>query len=301
MSDVFKASFVGLIGHPNAGKSSFLNRMVDEKIAAVTPKPQTTRRRVLGILNVPSAQIVFVDAPGLVKTSTGINPFLQKEFQSVISESDILLAILSLDTETPEQVDEILDMVSQHRKPWFVLINKTDLQEKAHRLGKIIEKIELRGGKYFMGTCSHEEGIPKDSITNYLLEKLPESQAPLYDSEIYTPHTIRELSIEIVREKCFQVLEKEIPYQMAVRIIKFDETDHLPKISFEILVSKDTHKGIVIGKGGETLKKIGTEARKDIEVMMDAKVFLQFHVSVRPEWMKNKQMLEELGYVISAK
>ena len=301
MSDVFKAGFVGLIGHPNAGKSSFLNRMVDEKIAAVTPKPQTTRRRVLGILNVPSAQIVFVDAPGLVKTSTGINPFLQKEFQSVISESDILLAILSLDTETPEQVDEILDMVSQHRKPWFVLINKTDLQEKAHRLGKIIEKIELRGGKYFMGTCSHEEGIPKDSITNYLLEKLPESQAPLYDSEIYTPHTIRELSIEIVREKCFQVLEKEIPYQMAVRIIKFDETDHLPKISFEILVSKDTHKGIVIGKGGETLKKIGTEARKDIEVMMDAKVFLQFHVSVRPEWMKNKQMLEELGYVISAK
>ena len=297
----YKAGFVGLIGHPNAGKSSFLNRIVDEKVAAVTPKPQTTRRRVLGIVTTEDAQIVFVDAPGLVKTSTGINPFLQKELQSVIEESDVLLAIVSLDTETPEMVDEILDMVAHHRKPWAVFINKTDLQEKSHRLGKIIEKVELRQGRYFVGTCSHDEGVPKDEILKFCRENLPSNPGPLYDGEIYTPHTIRELAVEIVREKCFEVLEKELPYQLAVRIIKFDETEAVPRLSFEVLVSKETHKGIVIGKGGATLKLIGTEARKEIEKLMGTKVFLQFHVAIRPQWMSNQKMLEELGYVISTK
>lgn len=297
----FKAGFVGLIGHPNAGKSSFLNRLVDEKVAAVTPKPQTTRRRVLGIVNNEQSQIVFVDSPGLVKTSTGINPFLQKELQSVIEESDVLLAIVSLDTETPEMVDEILDMVAYQKKPWAVLINKTDLQEKAHRLGKIIEKIETRQGKYFVGTCSHDEGIPKEEILKFSRENLPENPGPLYDSDIFTPHTMRELAVELVRERCFENLDKEIPYQMAVRIIKFDETDVIPKISFEILVSKETHKGIVIGKGGATLKKIGIESRKAIEEMIGSQVFIQFHVAIRPQWMKNDKMMEELGYVLSAK
>lgn len=297
----FKAGFVGLIGHPNAGKSSFLNRVVDEKIAAVTPKPQTTRRRVLGIVTTDESQIVFVDAPGLVKTSTGINPFLQKELQSVIEESDVLLAIVSLDTETPEMVDEILDMVAHHRKPWCVFINKTDLQEKAHRLSKIIEKVELRQGRFFTGTCSHDEGVPKVELLKFLRESLPSNPGPLYDTEIYTPHSVRELAVELVREKCFEFLEKELPYQLAVRIIKFDENEAIPHISFEVLVSKETHKGIVIGKGGETLKKIGTEARKEIEKLMGTKVFLQFHVAIRPQWMKNNQMMEELGYVVTTK
>lgn len=301
MDQEFKAGFIGLIGHPNAGKSSFLNRLVEEKLAAVTPKPQTTRRRVLGIVNEPSAQFVFVDAPGLVKTSSGINPFLAKEMQSVMDESDLLLAVLSLDTEKPEMIDEILDLIARRRKPWAVFINKTDLQEKAHRLGKIIEKIELRKGTYFIGTCSHEEGIPKSDILKFCRENMPQNAGPLYDTEIYTPHNIRELVVEIVREKCFEFLGKEIPYQLAVRVIKFDETEAIPHISFEILVSKDTHKGIVIGKSGATLKTIGIEARKDIEALLDSKVFVQFHVSVRPQWMKNTQMMEELGYVVSSK
>jgi len=297
----FKAGFVGLIGQPNAGKSSFLNRFVAEKVAAVTPKPQTTRRRVLGIVTNEDTQTVFVDAPGLVKTSTGINPFLFSELQSVMEESDVLIAVLSLDTETPEMVDEILDMVAYKKKPWCVFINKTDLQEKAHRLGKIIEKVELRQGKYFVGTCSHDEGIPKSEILSFCRENLPTNPGPLYDKDIFTPHTMRELSVEIVREKCFEFLDKELPYQLAVRIIKFDETEAIPHISFEILVSKETHKGIVIGKAGATLKKIGTEARQEIEKMMGSKVFLQFHVAIRPLWMKNTQMMEELGYVITPK
>ncbi len=301
MQSEFKAGFVGLIGHPNAGKSSFLNRLVEEKLAAVTPKPQTTRRRVLGIVNDEQGQVVFVDAPGLVKTSTGINPFLTKELQSVVEESDVLVAVLSLDSETPEMIDEILDMVAHRRKPWCAFINKTDLQEKTHRLGKVIEKIEVRKGKYFMGTCSHDEGIPKDDIIKFCLENLPTNPGPLYDTEIFTPHSVRELAVELVREKCFEILDKEIPYQLAVRIIKFDESEAIPHISFEILVSKETHKGIVIGKAGATLKKIGTEARKEIEKLMDSKVFLQFHVAIRPQWMKNTQMMEELGYVVSSK
>ncbi len=297
----FRAGFVGLIGQPNAGKSSFLNRFVDEKIAAVTPKPQTTRRRVLGIISDDVSQVVFVDAPGLIKTSTGINSFLSKELQSVMDESDVLIAVLGLDTESPEMVDEILDMVASKKKPWCAFINKTDLQEKTHRLGKIIEKIELRQGAYFTGTCSHEEGVPKSAILEFCRKSLPNNPGPLYDAELYTPHSMRELSVEIVREKCFEFLEKEIPYQLAVRIIKFDETQAIPHIYFEIMVSKETHKGIVIGKSGATLKKIASEARQEIEKLMGIKVFLQFHVSVRPLWMKNEKMMEELGYVISPK
>jgi GTP-binding protein Era len=159
----------------------------------------------------------------------------------------------------------------------------------------------MRQGRYFVGTCSHEEGVPKAEILAFCQTSLPPNPGPLYDGEIFTPHTMRELAIEMVREKCFEFLDKELPYQLAVRMIKFDETELIPRLSFEILVTKDSHKGIVIGKGGATLKLIGTAARKDIEKLLGSKVFLQFHVAIRPQWMKNTQMMEELGYVIPTK
>lgn len=301
----YKSGFVGLVGLPNAGKSSFLNRVIEEKVSIVTAKPQTTRRRVLGILPIEESQgqkgqIVFVDAPGFIKSTSGINPFLRGELEDVVKTSDALLAVLSLDEKTPEQIDEIIDLVVASKKPWIAFINKTDLIDKAHRLPIIIEKVKAKGGAYVAGTCTHEEGVPLQALKDFFLSHLPESGGPLFDTEIYTPHTIRELCSEIVREKCFEHLHQEIPYSMAVHILKFDEKPSVPRISFEIIVSKPSHKALVIGKNGDKLKVIGTEARKEIEKLMGSKVFIEFHVSVKETWMKNKRILEELGYVIKS-
>lgn len=300
-----RCGFVGIVGNPNAGKSSFLNRIIAEKVAIVTPKPQTTRRRVLGILpvkenGVEKGQIVFVDAPGLINSTSGLNPFLKEELEDVIKSSDALLAVLSLDEKSAEHVDEILDLVSQSGKPWACFINKTDLVAQAHRLAIIVDKIKAKNGTYFSGTCSHEEGVPVAAITEFFMQHLPESDRVLYDSELFTPHSLRELCSEIVREKCFEHLHQEIPYTMAVKIMRFDETGKMPKITFEILVSKESHKALVIGKKGERLKAIAIDARKEIEKLMGTQVFIEFHVSIKESWMENKRIMEELGYVIKS-
>jgi GTP-binding protein Era len=300
-----KCGFVGIVGYPNAGKSSFLNRVIAEKVAIVTHKPQTTRRRVLGILPVKESgiekgQIVFVDAPGLINSSSGINPFLKEELNDVIKSSDALLAILSLDEKSPEHIDDILSLASESGKPWACFINKTDLVDKAHRLSIIVDKVKEKNGTYFTGTCSHEEGVPSLAITEFFMQHLPETDRVLYDSELFTPHSVRELCSEIVREKCFEHLHQEIPYSMAVKIMRFDESGHMPRITFEILVAKDSHKALVIGKKGERLKAIAIDARKEIEKMMGTQVFIEFHVSVKESWMENKKIMEELGYVIKS-
>jgi GTP-binding protein Era len=296
-----KSGFVGIIGQPNAGKSSFLNRMVAEKVSIVTSKPQTTRRRSLGIINDENYQIVFVDAPGMIKNNKKLNSFLQAELDDVVKTSDVLLAVLSIDEESVENIDEIIKIIKLSEKPWCAFINKTDIGQKAHRTQIIKDKIKEAGGVAFAGTCSHEEGVPKNEIIPYILSQLPESKGPLYDPELFTPHTVRELVIEIVREKCFEILHQEVPYGLAVRIAKFDEGGKLPKISFEILVEKESHKPIVIGKAGATLKEIGTQARKDIEKLMQEKVFIDMHVIVKENWTTDNKILENLGYKIVTK
>jgi GTP-binding protein Era len=300
-----KCGYVGIVGFPNAGKSSFLNRLIAEKIAIVTPKPQTTRRRVLGILpvkegEVEKGQIIFVDAPGLINSTSGLNPFLKDELDDVIKTSDALLAVVSLDEKSQEHVDEIIDLVSQAGKPWACFINKTDLLAKAHRLPIIIEKIKEKNGTYFTGTCTHEEGVPAAAITDFFMQHLPESERVLYDADMFTPHSVRELCSEIVREKCFEHLHQEIPYAMAVKIMRFDESNKIPKITFEILVGKESHKALVIGKKGERLKAIAIDSRKEIEKLMGTQVFIEFHVSIKESWMENKRIMEELGYVIKS-
>ncbi len=294
----FRSGFIGLVGTPNAGKSSFLNLVLKEKISIVTAKPQTTRRRINGIVNEDDMQAIFVDAPGLVRSSSGLNPFLIDELNDVIQSSDALLAVLSLDEKNPEQLDEIIKMCVDSKKPWAAFINKIDLSDKAHRLGIIIEKVKLTGQPYFVGTCSHSEGVPQKEIMEYFKSVLPETGAPLYDSEVYTTTSVRDICSEIVREKCFEFLHQEIPYSIAVTVMKFDETEKIPHIVFEIIVAKESHKPLVIGKKGEKLKEIGSAARKEIEKLLDSKVFMELHVSYKDSWMKNKRLMGDLGYVV---
>jgi len=295
----YKAGFLGLIGQPNAGKSTLMNYLVDEKVSIVSAKPQTTRRRILGIWSTEQGQIVFVDAPGLVKADKGLNAFLAKEAEEVIADSDALLAIVSVDESSPEDAEKVIDMVAKSRKPWMGVITKADIEEKAHRVLILKKMIEERGGKAMSVSVKdslndHEE---REAMLIEFLELLPESPAPLYDTELFTNENVRELVAEIIRERCFETLHQEVPYSLAVRIIKFDENaEPVPKIHAEILVSKDNHKAIVIGKEAKVIRQIGMDARKEIEKLMGQKIFLDLQVITKPEWFENKRIMKELGY-----
>jgi GTP-binding protein Era len=296
----YKAGFLGLIGQPNAGKSTLMNFMVEEKVSIVSAKPQTTRRRVLGIHSNEAGQIVFVDAPGLIKADKGLNGFLAKEAEDVIASSDALVAVVSVDEAQPGDAEKVIEMVSASGKPWIGLITKTDLVEKAHRVLILRKMIEDKNGKVISVSVKDLKDSQEDreAMLIEFLQLLPESPAPLYDVELFTNENIRDMATEIVREKCFEHLHQELPYSMAVRILKFEENANpVPKIFMEIIVSKEGHKAIVIGKEAKSIKLIGMESRKEIEKLMGEKIFLDLNVACKPDWFENKRMMKELGYV----
>ncbi len=297
----YRAGFVGIIGQPNAGKSSLMNVFVKEKVSIVTAKPQTTRRRIMGVLSRPEAQVVFVDSPGIVKASKGLNGFLAQEAKDVIEQSDMLLVVLSLDERSPEALSDVLNLVAESKKPKVFMIHKVDLSQFEHRISKIKDLVlEKFPGALVLNFSSEKPDAEKtEQVFQELISRLPESPEPLYDVELFTMQTTRELAAEMVREQCFQELHQEIPYSLAVQIGKYDESDaRLHKIFAEILVAKHNHKAIVIGKAGSVLKKIGTEARKKMEDVLGVKVYLSLNVSVKEDWQENPRLMKELGYVV---
>ncbi len=295
----YKSGYLGLIGQPNAGKSSLLNFLIAEKVSIVTNKPQTTRRRVIGLHSTDHGQIVFVDAPGLIKSTSGLNSFLQKEAEEVIQSSDALVAVLSIEESDASRNEEIIELVSRSQKPWLAVITKTDMTEKSHRVLILKDMVELKGAKALSVSNLKSPKEDKDLILKEMMNILPSAEAPLYDTELYTTESMRHLSEEIIREKCFEILNHEIPYQLAVQTRKFDEdAKPCPKIFIDILVARDSHKPIVVGKAGANIKKIGEESRKEIQKMMDLpKVYLELNVVVKENWFENKTTMKELKYV----
>lgn len=300
----YRAGFLGLIGQPNAGKSTLMNFLVDQKVSIVSAKPQTTRRRILGIASREQGQIVFVDAPGVIKAEKGLNGFLANEARDVISDSDALLAIISLDETKAEGAEQVIELVAASGKPWIGVITKTDIENKVHRIMIMKKMIEDKGGKAITISAQREEKnkAEREALIQDFMAILPVSPAPLYDVELFTSENVREMVAEIIREKCFESLYHEIPYSLAVRIVQFDETTGpIPKIYAEILVAQDSHKGIIVGAGAKMIKEIGMQSRLEIEKLLDTKVFLDLKVVCKPEWFENKRIMKELGYVIESK
>jgi GTP-binding protein Era len=301
---MYKAGFIGLIGQPNAGKSTLLNNLVKERVSIVSSKPQTTRRRVIGLTNKEQGQLIFVDAPGVLNAQKGLNAFLTQEALDVIEQSDVIIAVLGIDTENKEDIEKIVELCVSSKKAWMAVITKVDIERFQARILKIEDILAKHKSCRGIFKVSDEDcrarkqdfEIIREQIFEKCLELLPESPKPLYDVELYTPHSVKELTAEIIREKCFEVLHHEIPYNIAVRMQKFDESGDLPKIYCEILVAKESQKPIVIGKKGETIKEIGILARKEVEKMMGQKVFLSLEVSVRQDWFENKNIMRDLGY-----
>lgn len=302
-SSDYKAGFLGIIGQPNAGKSSLMNYLIREKISIVTSKPQTTRRRILGLHSEDAGQVVFVDAPGIVQATTGLNSFLQKEAEDVIRSADSLMAVLSISEEKIENNEEILNMVVKSHKPWFAVITKTDLGDKLHRITLLKDLVKKHGGEAISVSIKNTTDEDRQLILKECLKIMPKAPAPLYDTELFTTENVKSILEEIIREKCFEILEYEVPYQLAVQTRKFDEdAKPCPKIYVDLIIGKDSHKPIVIGKGGANIKRIGEQAREEIQKIMDVdKVYLELNVVVKNGWFENQTAMKDLKYVVDRK
>lgn len=287
-----KAGFVSIIGKPNAGKSTLMNSLVGEKMSIITPKAQTTRHRILGIVNEPDYQIIFSDTPGVIKPAYGLQESMMGAVNNSIVDADIILFV----TDVNEKYDEgdVLEKLKNTLSPVAVVINKIDKSQQEYVFAKIeYWKQQLNPSAIFAVSALHEHNV--DGVMDYIIQNLPE-HPPYYDKDTLTDRNTRFFVSEIIREKIFTLYAQEIPYSTEVIVTEYKEEEKMDRIMVEIMVERDSQKNILIGKGGEMLKKVGTYARKDIEDFLQKKVFLQMFVKVIPDWRNRKNYLRRFGY-----
>ncbi len=287
-----KAGFVSLIGKPNVGKSTLMNALVGEKLSIVTPKAQTTRHRILGLVNEPEYQIVFSDTPGVIKPVYGMQESMMSFVNGSLVDADIVLFV----TDINEKYDEadVIEKLAKTSSPIALVINKIDKSSEDLVKEKIFyweEKLNPKA--IFAVSALHDHNVP--AVMQFILDNLPEHPA-YYDKDTLTDKNERFFVSEIIREKVFKLYDKEIPYSTEVIITAFKNEPKIIRISSEIIVERDSQKNIVIGKAGEMLKKVGTYARKDMEEFLQKKVFLEMFVKVIPDWRNRKNYLKSFGY-----
>jgi GTP-binding protein Era len=291
-----KFGFVSFIGRPNAGKSTLLNRLVGSKLAIVSDKPQTTRTRILGVRNYPDAQVVFLDTPGIHRPLHRMNVRMVDTAVQTIKEVDVLGLVVDA-AEPPGKGERfVVDLVKHATAPVFLILNKIDLIRKP-RLLPMIERYRQEGGFEEIIPLSAATGENVDRLERAIIGRLPEGQA-LYPDDYLTDQPERFFAAEIVREKLLQFTHAEIPFASAVVIDRFEEPQGdkpLLRLYCTIVVDRDSQKPIVVGRGGEMIKKIGTAAREELERFFATKVFLDLHVRVESEWREDERMLAELG------
>lgn len=288
-----KAGFVSILGNPNVGKSTLMNRLVGERLSIITNKSQTTRHRIKGIVNGENYQIVFSDTPGVVKPSYKMQEYMLDFSKSAIVDADIILYV----TDTVESIDKNMDFIEKVKAsevPILLVINKVDLSNP-EKLDALFDRWKELIPKAEVFPISATENFNVDNLYKRILELLPAGE-PYFDKEDLTDMPARFFVNEIIREKILLNYEKEIPYSVEVVVEEFKEDDHRINISAVINVERDSQKGIIIGKQGASLKKVGTEARKDIEAFFGKKVFLSLYVKVLKDWRNKESDLKQFGY-----
>jgi len=289
-----KSGFVNIIGNPNVGKSTLMNALVGEKISIITKKAQTTRHRIMGIVNGDDFQIVYSDTPGVLKPAYKLQESMMKFVESALEDADVILYIT--DTyETPNKNQEFLDKIQKLEKPIILVVNKVDLttQEKVTELVDLWSKM-LPSARVLPVSALH--GFNTEGLIAMIKEVLPEGPE-YFSKETLTDKTMRFFASEIIREKILLHYQKEIPYSVEVEIEEYKEGSKLDKIRAIIYVSRESQKSIVIGHEGKMLKRVGIEARLDLEKFLDKKVFLELYVKVDPEWRDNDNKLKRFGYI----
>ena len=288
-----KAGFVNIVGNPNVGKSTLMNELVGERISIITSKSQTTRHRIVGIVNEPEYQIVFSDTPGVLKPVYKLQETMLKFSESALVDADIIVYITDV-FESPEKNDDFLEKVRKQTVPVLLIINKIDLTTQ-EELTKIVEAWEARLPK--------AEIIPSSALTkfnvDYLLKRVVELlpiNEPYYEKDALTDKPTRFFVSEIIREKILLLYKKEIPYSVEVVVEDYLEEPKKVHIRAVIMVTRDSQKGIIIGNKGAGIKRLGTDARKDIEEFIQKNVFLELFVKVNKDWRDNERSLKQFGY-----
>ena len=293
----FKSGFVAIAGAPNAGKSTLLNHILGQKIAIISAKPQTTRNRILGVYHRPGAQIVFFDTPGIFAAKDRLNLKIVATAFGAIEEADVLLAVV--DAAHPDAAAEALlaEKLSGENRPVILALNQIDLIGAKETLLETIARWSGRHPFAAIVPISALEGTQVDALIDAILDALPQGP-PYYPQDTLTDATERFLAAELIREKIFRLTGEEIPYASAVSIESYRASRNGRRVSIEatIHLERDSQKGIVIGKGGAMLKRIGTEARQDIARMTGGKVDLRLFVRVQKNWRKDSQAIERFGY-----
>ncbi len=278
---MFKFGYVAVLGKPNAGKSTFINRLVGEKVAIVSSKPQTTRENIVGIVNGKNFQIALLDTPGIHKTSSFLDKFMMKNVRSAKSSADVVLYLL----DCSKEVDEIeLQSIQKMKTDGLNVIVAKSKSDKKNK-NNFVADIEF----------SSETGENLDKLVEMIVQKLPKAKAPLFAEDEFTDKPIKFFVAEYLREATLKILDKEVPHGIAVEIVSFRDGVTL-HIEADIVCSKESHKGIIIGKGGQTLKKIGCMARESIEKFLGKKVNLKIFVKVEENWQNKPNKLTTLGY-----
>ena len=291
-----KSGFVAIIGRPNVGKSSLLNQILGQKIVITTDKAQTTRKRIKGIYTNKEGQIVFVDTPGVHKPLNKLGEFLLDEAKIAVPDADVILFLVDGSESAGKGDKWIAQHLLQTKIPIVIVMNKVDKVKKPEKVEEnLLSYKTLFEENLPVVRISAKTGRNIDTLMNNIFKKLPEGEA-LYPEDVVTEETMRDVTEEIIREKILLNTSDEIPHSVAVKVTNYQEKEEIDKIYATIYCEQKSQKGILIGKGGNLLKKIGTEARLELEKIVEKKVYLQLEVKVEKDWRKKQNILKNFGY-----
>jgi GTP-binding protein Era len=290
----FRSGFVAIVGRPNAGKSTLVNRLVGQKIAIVTSKPQTTRNRIQGIVSRPQGQIIFIDTPGLHEADSALGRQMMQEVAAALEGIDVLLLMVDASSMHPHADDLLLEKAKRFRGKTILALNKVDRLAKP-KLLPLIETFSKTFEFSAIVPISALQGAGCDELLAEILKQLPQGVSYFPEDQV-TDQPERFLAAEIIREKAIQSMYHEVPYALAVVVEKYEEKPKLLRIEAVMNVERDSQKKILIGHKGEMLKKIGTQARKELEAILGSKIYLGLFVKVAPDWRENPQKVRELDW-----
>ena len=291
----FKSGFVALIGLPNVGKSTLINAILKKKVSIVTPKPQTTRNKIMGVYNTPSRQIIFVDTPGIHKQKNTLDKFMNKSIDSALSDVDLILLLVDATKVLFEQIQVALKKIDTKKIPTFLVVNKVD-ETTVSKIYPQIEKLKDNNSFKEIVFISAKKRQNLDLLLELIDPYLKDTVKYYEDEDLESKEVDKFLISEIIREKALYLIQEEIPHGIGVKVDKLEKNGNLFNIYATIYCEKQSHKGIIIGKQGQMLKNIGQRARQELEKIFGSKIFMELWVKVKENWKDSNSLLSELGF-----